>query len=122
MSLCLTCQNPLTGRQTKFCSRKCKNANTNSRLQNYEAQQKRGIQRRAELIRVKGGKCMSCGYDKNQAALSFHHKDPSQKDLPIDIRRCSNNKLETLKKEVEKCDLLCHNCHMETHYPHLALA
>jgi hypothetical protein len=27
--------------------------------------------------------------------------------------------MEELKEEAEKCILLCHNCHMELHYPHL---
>ena len=41
----------------------------------------------------KGGKCEICGYDKNLAALDFHHLDPNQKDFEIDaILRTSSGK------------------------------
>jgi hypothetical protein len=41
-SACTICQAMLTGRQTKFCSRGCKNASTNNKHQNYISQQHRG--------------------------------------------------------------------------------
>ena len=41
----------------KFCSRKCKNQNTNTKHQNYQAQQERGLKNRLHLIKLKGNKC-----------------------------------------------------------------
>ena len=87
---CLVCRAPLGGRQTKFCSRRCKNACTNNKHQNYVSQQQRGRQRRQSLIRHKGGRSERCGYDRNEAALAFHHLDPSNKSFPVDLRNCSN--------------------------------
>jgi hypothetical protein len=66
---------------------------------------------RASAIAYKGGKCEMCGYDKYAGALEFHHKDPTQKD-PTGLRAY---KLERLFAEVDKCMLLCANCHREEH-------
>lgn len=60
-----------------------------------------------------------CGYNKNIAALEFHHINPEEKEFEIDIRHFSNTSLEKLKKEVNKCILLCANCHRELHNPKL---
>lgn len=115
---CIVCQSFLTGRQKQYCSRKCHNHSGNKRHQNYVLQQNRGLTRRIELLKFIGGQCEVCGYNKNIAALAFHHKDPANKTSELTIRECSNNAFETLKLEACKCRLLCHNCHMEHHHPH----
>lgn len=61
-----------------------------------------------------GGKCARCGYDKCLAALDFHHHDPSAKEFGISHRGVTYA-IERLKKEAEKCILLCANCHREVH-------
>ena len=66
------------------------------------------------LVNLRGGKCEKCGYCKNLAALGFHHKDPSKKEFRISRTLW---KREKILKELEKCDLLCHNCHAEEHHP-----
>lgn len=114
-----TCKRPLTGLQRKYCSKECKLRMSNVKFQNYEAQKARGLARKKKLIALKGGKCAKCGYNKNLAALCFHHLDGDEKDMSLDIRRLSNNSMETIMREFEKCELLCHVCHMETHYPDL---
>ncbi len=114
---CFTCDGILTGRQTKFCSTKCKNANTNNKHQNYISQQRRGYERKAKLIKMKGGGCDICGYCKNSSALCFHHINPKTKSFQIDIRQCSNSSWTNLLKESDKCQLLCLNCHAELHNP-----
>lgn len=65
-----------------------------------------------ELVKYKGGKCQKCGYDKCNEALEFHHLDPSKKDFTISGQHKS---IELLKKEVDKCVLLCCRCHREVH-------
>jgi hypothetical protein len=67
-----------------------------------------------ECIRYKGGKCQQCGYDKCQAALEFHHIDPSTKEFSLGKFKCSS--LEKVREELGKCVLLCANCHREAHY------
>ncbi len=118
---CLVCITTLTGRQTKFCSTKCKFAHINTKHQNYVAQQRRGYERKAKLVEMKGGCCETCGYSKNQAALCFHHVNPKIKSFPIDIRRCSNCSWDKLLTEADKCQLLCLNCHSELHNPNFSI-
>jgi len=66
----------------------------------------------------KGGKCQKCGYDKCPYALQFHHRDPKLKRFDIGAYRRHSIKglLPEVIEELEKCDLLCANCHLETHY------
>lgn len=68
-----------------------------------------------ELVTYKGGKCEKCGYDKCIAALDFHHINPEEKDFSISNSNIYKN-IEALKQEVDKCILLCANCHREIHY------
>ena len=63
------------------------------------------------LIEYKGGKCSACGYDKCQQALDFHHT--GEKSFTIGNRKSAP--IDILKKEADKCILLCRNCHAELH-------
>lgn len=117
----IECNTKLVGKQRKYCCRRCKNSLTNNKFQSYDAQKKRGLARKMEIVKCKGGKCAICGYDKNLAGLCFHHIDDSTKDISLDARHLSNNSMITIMRELEKCELLCHNCHMETHYPDLIM-
>jgi hypothetical protein len=65
-----------------------------------------------KLIDYKGGHCEMCGYDKCNRALQFHHKNPEEKDFQISGKSLS---FEKLKSEVDKCILVCSNCHCEIH-------
>ncbi len=65
-----------------------------------------------ELVEYKGGKCKMCGYSKSLRALQFHHLDPSEKDFNIGGVSTLN---EDVKKELDKCILVCANCHSEIH-------
>lgn len=66
------------------------------------------------LVEYKGGKCEICGYDKCIAALEFHHINPDEKDFGISNGNIKS--LEILKKEADKCLLVCNRCHKEIHY------
>lgn len=70
------------------------------------------IRTRGKLIGYKGGECVECGYKKCLSALHFHHIDPNEKDFTISGKSWS---FERLKEEVDKCILLCSNCHIELH-------
>lgn len=65
-----------------------------------------------KLVEYKGGKCEICGYNKSINALHFHHLNPKEKDFSISGKSLS---FEKLKTEVEKCILVCSNCHSEIH-------
>lgn len=102
--LCEDCgeTNPLnfTGKMKTTC-KKCHSKDIGRRL----------ISSREKAIEYKGGKCERCGYNKCRAALEFHHKDPTTKD-PRGLKAYN---LSRLYAEVDKCLLLCANCHREEH-------
>lgn len=122
---CVVCGKELTGKQRTACSEVCRNSYKYQKNQdphnlvNKKSQQMRGLERKLELIRLKGGACTHCGYKKNLSALAFHHNDPNQKELVLDMRHITNTGWKRILREVEKCVLLCHNCHNEVHNPHL---
>ena len=67
-----------------------------------------------DLVEYKGGKCEKCGYKKCVAAMDFHHIDPTKKDFGLS-KNGHTQSWEKLKKEADKCLLLCANCHRELH-------
>lgn len=88
---------------------------TNKELRRaYQAMAVTSYHRKMKLraIEYKGGKCQQCGYSKSPAALVFHHRDTTEKDFNIGSRVI---KWEVLRPELDKCDLLCQNCHQELH-------
>ena len=77
----------------------------------YMKRWKRNLKK--SLVEYKGSKCEMCGYDRCIEALEFHHSDPDKKDFSISTKIFG---FEKMKKEVDKCLLLCSICHREKHY------
>lgn len=65
-------------------------------------------------VEYKGGCCEICGYDKHIGALEFHHKDPNEKDFGISHKGYTRA-WKKVKIELDKCVMLCANCHREVH-------
>jgi hypothetical protein len=74
----------------------------------------RGQRQKQQFVDYKGGKCEKCGYDKFTGALDFHHTDPSKKDFIISKKK-SVSFNDCMRAELDKCVLLCANCHRERH-------
>lgn len=72
--------------------------------------------RKNKLLAVayKGSICQRCGYDKYIGALQFHHRNPDLKDPNWNLIK--NRHFDKIKEELDKCDLLCSNCHAEVHH------
>ena len=69
------------------------------------------------LVDYKGGKCEHCGFQCDvMSVYDFHHKDPSVKDFGISSSSGNGKSLEKAKQEVDKCLLLCRNCHAIEHH------
>tara|TARA_Y100000310_G_C20704121_1_gene833232 strand:+ start:18786 stop:19496 length:711 start_codon:yes stop_codon:yes gene_type:complete len=68
--------------------------------------------KKLKAIDLLGGKCEHCG-EKDIFKLCFHHKNPDEKEFAISV--IANYRWSKIKKEVSKCQLLCHNCHSEYH-------
>lgn len=92
-------------KKARFCSTKCKNI--------HGVEQWR-VRVKVKSIEYLGGKCIRCGYNKYTEVLEFHHRDPSKKDFGISERGVTRS-WNDIKSELDKCDLLCANCHREVH-------
>lgn len=65
-----------------------------------------------KAITYKGGACVKCGFNKYTGSLEFHHLDPSQKDFGFSGITVSWTRMQ---KELDKCILVCANCHAAIH-------
>ena len=60
-----------------------------------------------------GGKCNKCG-ETDMFKLHFHHIDPTQKEFQIS-KITAHVPWPIIKQEIDKCVLLCANCHTSLH-------
>ncbi|MFH0892578.1 MAG: hypothetical protein V1867_07455 [Candidatus Falkowbacteria bacterium] len=80
---------------------------------------KKAVDKRRKLIRkmsidYKGNKCAICGYNKCVQVLEFHHLNSEEKDFGISAKGYTRS-WNKVKTELDKCILLCANCHREVH-------
>ncbi len=79
----------------------------------YQNQMQRWIKRKQQAIEYKGGKCEYCGFIGHQAAFDFHHLDPKIKRFNWTKMRLQT--WDRVLEELDKCILLCANCHRVVH-------
>jgi hypothetical protein len=60
-----------------------------------------------------GGRCVRCAYNRCIKAMTFHHRDLATKEFTVS--EMLDRAWPVLAAELDKCDLLCFNCHMEEH-------
>ncbi len=96
-------RNGRPGRHSSYC-RACTHAECLDRQIKFK--------RRA--MEYKGGKCVRCGFEGPDVCFDFHHRDRAKKRWGISVmkRKC----WETAKEELDKCDLVCSNCHRIIEY------
>jgi len=94
-------------KKLKHFSSMCKLCESKESKRQYSALKQRAI-------RYKGGRCVDCNEIYHESVFDFHHLDPLQKDMRITANRCA--KLKDIKKELDKCVLLCSNCHRDRHH------
>lgn len=69
---------------------------------------------REKAINYKGGRCFICGYNKCKQVLEFHHVR-GKKDFGISAKGYTRS-WQKVKSELDKCVLVCANCHREIHH------
>lgn len=79
-----------------------------------QAVAKRRKKIREMAVEYKGGKCIFCGYNECNQALEFHHINNDGKDFGISEKGYTRS-WQRVKKELDKCILVCANCHRELH-------
>lgn len=108
---CSFCQIEKTEENTLFLNgkwgRACRNCDAKNKADRVNKFKK-------NCVSYKGGQCEVCGYSKCIAALEFHHKDPTQKDFSMAQKKtCKFD--DKIMAELDKCAILCCNCHREEH-------
>lgn len=111
--ICESCGREYTYYRSSTQGTKIQNKGHTSIQCNTCCQAKRRKKRRQQILDHAGGKCQLCGYDICSKALSFHHKDPRAKEFPI--AGSGLRSWEKVREEIDKCILVCMNCHAEIH-------
>jgi predicted HNH restriction endonuclease len=79
-----------------------------------EYSRRRRDKRKDKLIEMFGDKCHDCGGTFHKCAYDFHHTNPLEKKF--EIAPALDRNWETILEEVNKCIMLCSNCHRVRHY------
>lgn len=90
------------GNKTTTCG-KCHN----------QIQIKKGQENKEFAVQYLGGKCAHCGLVAHSCVYDLHHNDPSEKDIAFNTWRYWSR--DKIKKELDKCTLLCACCHRLEH-------
>ena len=79
----------------------------------YENQRARWVKRKAEAVAYLGSKCTDCNHEYHPNVFDFHHRPGVEKLYMWDRLRL--RAWSSIKAELDKCDLLCANCHRMRH-------
>ena len=70
--------------------------------------------KRLYIKEQKNKPCMDCGISYPYYVMDFDHRNPSEKSG--NLARMGASPIEEIIAEIEKCDLVCANCHRERTY------
>jgi hypothetical protein len=103
------CKNCGIDSKTIFCSKKCRKNFWNKN--DYPLVRKKRIwDRKIEIIKILGGKCIICGVTDIRV-LEINHKDRSQKKIPPKRQYTWQRRLKEWSDNFDNLELLCANCH-----------
>ena len=88
---------------------------------NIEYSRERKARRRRELVRwvyeYKRDNCECARCDEDSpGCLEFHHVDENEKEFSVSRRANRGHSIENIRSEIERCQVLCANCHRKEHY------
>lgn len=115
IKICEICTNKFdTNSVTRIYCYNCSGDSTRTNV-NTRKHQKTILRRnmKKQAVKILGGKCQICGYNRCIDALEFHHDNPQEKEFKLG----SGNTMswQQYKNEALKCILVCSNCHKEIH-------
>lgn len=107
MNICVTCNSSFSPTRLwqKYCSSKCRNNSPYKKVRTSSFQQVR--RDLINKIKIDRG-CAICGYNDHAAALDFNH---TQGDKKFNVSQDPKVALHRLLEEIDKCEVLCANCH-----------
>ena len=110
--VCLTCEQVFlaTDNRAKYCGTKCRNNSPSKKIRTNEFQQKR--REMINAVKLERG-CRICGYNAHAAALQFNH---IRGDKSFEISRDPKRAWSAVMSEIDKCEVLCANCHRKFHF------
>ncbi len=126
--ICLTCNKELSiDLFTKRSNRKLNDYQPHCNSCRSMLRKENAKHIKALAIQYKGGKCNDCLQVVHQAAFEFHHEDPSTKMVrsgkvkkePTHFLQDTASLTDKAKQELDKCVLLCANCHRVRHFSDL---
>lgn len=100
----------------------CKRCNRSYQRRHYLRNKKKYIENKNKykeigkeyMQKVKAtSRCEFCG-ESHIAVLDFHHKDHTTKSFSLS--GCYGKSIATVQAEIDKCIVLCSNCHRKLHY------
>jgi hypothetical protein len=110
---CPSCKNVLELTTKNYYMKKTGTFHYYCKICNDSKSIERKRKSRELAIQYKGGKCIFCGYNRYVGSMHFHHTDPTKKEFNISDFKTYD--FEKLKFELDKCILMCSNCHGEVH-------
>lgn len=99
----------------KVCRNYTRRNNKDQQKRDVIKAQKQRKDRQDFINSFKASGCSVCGYKKCLYALTFHHIDPASKIDTVANMACNSSSFEKIKTEIDKCIVLCQNCHHEIH-------
>lgn len=97
---------PVSGKVWQCSDALCKDCR-----KRYSLERRRQLKQRC--VEYLGGHCQDCGLVDVPEVYDFHHLDPAQKDFSFGEK--GNRSFDSLRAELDKCLLLCANCHRKRH-------
>jgi len=120
MKICRCCSKELSVTMFSALSKQKKKGITyNAECKLCRQLKRKEVNRRnkALAIEYKGGKCNDCLQVVHQSAFEFHHLDPLTKEKdPTHFLNDQTDLNAKAKEELDKCILLCANCHRIRHF------
>jgi hypothetical protein len=99
------------------CSVLCANCHILNKFNNSNKSWRKYVKKGRDYVDnylVENGPCKDCG-ESNIKVLVFHHRDPSTKVANVSYMVGANRSTSVIQEEMDKCDILCHNCHRKIH-------
>jgi hypothetical protein len=101
-SMCLDCKREYDREYWK------NNKEAKGEIKNEHAKKNRITKRKYIIELLKNSKCVDCG-NSDWRVLEFDHRNRETKSF--NIADAVSYSIENIQKEIDKCDIVCANCH-----------